>query len=85
MEHSGLCLMNSEVRFFCKQGSCLYNCSFCFAKCLLENTQTCELHPLDAGCAIASLKEKTPRHLSFARKIPGCPQKPSYAFFTSNA
>ena len=35
MEHSGLCLMNSEVRFFCKQGVRIYKRHFCVEKCLL--------------------------------------------------
>ena len=40
-----------------KQGFCLYKRHFCVAKCLLGCAQTpCVLHPLDAGCAIASLK-----------------------------
>ncbi len=33
-----------------KQCRCIYICLFCAAKCLLGNTQTRELHPVDAGC-----------------------------------
>lgn len=67
MEHSGLCLMNSEVRFFCKQGVRIYKRHFCVAKCLLGQPQTlCVLHPLDAGCAFvpnASITKKDHRGL----------------------
>ena len=39
-----------------KQCRRIYICLFCVAKILVGNTQTLELHPMDAGCAIASLK-----------------------------
>ena len=38
----------------------VYTNTICVAKCLLGDTQTRELHPVDAGCAIASLDRIEP-------------------------
>ena len=40
-----------------KQCRRIYICLFCVAKYLLEKSQTLELHPMDAGYAIASLNK----------------------------
>jgi hypothetical protein len=51
-----------------KQCFRLYKNTFCVAKCLLGCTQTpCVLHPLDAGCAIASLKVDRKVHHDLAQ------------------
>ena len=52
----------------CKQCFSLYKNTFCVAKCLLGCAQTpCVLHPLDAGCAIASLKVDRKVHHDLAQ------------------
>ena len=52
----------------CKQCFRLYKNTFCVAKCLLGCAQTpCVLHPLDAGCAIASLKVDRKVHHDLAQ------------------
>ena len=52
----------------CKQCFRLYKNTFCVAKCLLGCAQTpCVLYPLDAGCAIASLKVDRKVHHDLAQ------------------
>lgn len=41
-----------------KQCLRIYKDHFCSAKYLLGNTQTLELHPVDAGCMIASQENR---------------------------
>ena len=51
-----------------KQCFRLYKNTFCVAKCLLGYAQPlCVLHPLDAGCAIASLKVDRKVHHDLAQ------------------
>ena len=51
-----------------KQCFRLYKNTFCVAKCLLGCAQPlCVLHPLDAGCAIASLKVDRKVHHDLAQ------------------